>query len=68
VTISPQRLQAARVTGGQYQITAVYRNLSKGTVPAVAPLTPTPVFNNLGVWTGQVQSNDITLVVGPPAK
>jgi hypothetical protein len=64
VSIDPNRLRAAQITAGQYQIIAVYRNQYKGIVPPPGTLTPTPIFSNLGVWTGQVRSNPIVLIVG----
>jgi hypothetical protein len=66
VTITADRLRSANVTSGQFQITAVYRNQYKGAIPAVGQLTPTPVFPDLGVWTGQTQSNDIVVNIGVP--
>ncbi|MEP7289122.1 MAG: hypothetical protein ABI947_25495 [Chloroflexota bacterium] len=64
ITVSPNRLAAAQMGDGQYRITVVYRNRSKGVLPAVQNLTPTPIFPDQGVWTGQVQSNDMLLAVG----
>jgi hypothetical protein len=65
ISIAPNRLQAAGVTaGGQYQITGVYRNQNRGIVPTVVGLTPTPMYPDLGVWTGEVRSDSILLGVG----
>lgn len=64
ITIDANRLRVAQVTPGQYRLIAVYRNQFKGVLPQPSTLTPTPIFQNLGVWTGQVQSNQILLIVG----
>jgi hypothetical protein len=65
VTIDAARLQSAQVVGGQYRITAVYRNQSPGALPAPATaLTPTAIFPDQGVWVGEVRSNDILFGVG----
>jgi len=68
VDIDPARLNAAQVTRGEYQFTAVYRNQSKGALPPPAALTPTPIFRDQGVWIGQVQSNTIRVSVGLPTQ
>ncbi len=68
VEIDPATLNAAQVIRGDYRVTAVYRNPSRGALPAPGPLTPTPVFRDQGVWTGQVQSNDILVTVGLPTQ
>ncbi len=64
--LPPVRLEGASLTGGQYRITAVYRNQFKGTYSSVQRLTPTPIFGDQGVWVGQVQSNDIVISIGIP--
>lgn len=67
IEVDAQRL--ARIgftTGGQYRVVAVYRNTSRGQVPAPAANTPTPIFNNQGVWIGEVRSNDVIINVVPP--
>ena len=65
VTISPQRLAAAGTVAGQYRVVVVYRNTGRGTLPAVAnQLTPTPVFADQGVWTGQARSNELLINIG----
>lgn len=66
-TIDPSRLAAAQVTRGVFFITAVYLNQSKGALPAVGQLTPTPIFKDQGVWTGPLlRSNQITVGIGVP--
>ena len=65
VAIAPNRLQAAGIAnGGQYQITGVYRNQFKGIPPTAVGLTPTPMYPDIGVWTGEVRSDSILLGVG----
>ena len=65
IDISPQRLATAGVVAGQYRLVVVYRNTGRGTLPAVAnQLTPTPVFGDQGVWTGQARSNELLINVG----
>ncbi|MCS6869982.1 MAG: hypothetical protein RML95_06945 [Anaerolineae bacterium] len=64
VEIDPARLAASGVTGGeQYRIIAVYRNTARGQLPTSAPLTPTPIFRDQGVWIGEVRSNDVVITV-----
>jgi hypothetical protein len=64
VEIDPARLAASGVTGGQqYRIIAVYRNAARGQLPVPAPLTPTPIFSDQGVWIGEVRSNDVVITV-----
>jgi hypothetical protein len=65
VSISPQRLQAARVGVGTYSVIAVYRNRQRGKLPPPAPLTPTPVFKDQGVWVGQVRSQEVRININP---
>jgi hypothetical protein len=66
VEIDPARLAASGVTAGeQYRIIAVYRNTARGQLPAPAPLTPTPIFSDQGVWIGEVRSNDVVITVNP---
>jgi hypothetical protein len=76
VEIDAGTLGAARVTQGEYRITAVYRNQFRGVIAPPGAQTPTPIFRDQGVWVGpadqnyQVQSNTIRLIVGstqPPA-
>jgi len=60
------RLQAIGLQQGQYRLTAVYRNATRGGIAAPANLlTPTPIFADQGVWAGRVQSNDVILTVNP---
>jgi hypothetical protein len=61
VSIDPNRLANANVSPGRYRIIAVYRNQSKGSLPPASAFTPTPIFNDAGVWTGEVRSNEIVL-------
>src|SRR5579859_1204632 len=61
ISIDPNRLAASNVTPGRYRIIAVYRNQSKGALPSVTAFTPTPIFSDAGVWTGEVRSNEIVL-------
>jgi hypothetical protein len=68
VDIDPARLNSAQIGQGQYEIVAVYRNRSRGQLPAVQARTPTPIFRDLGVWTGEVRSNAIILRVVPPGQ
>ena len=68
VQIDPARLNAAGVIQGEYQITAVYRNLYKGVLSPIGALTPTPIFRDQGVWTGTVQSNQIKVIIGLPTQ
>ena len=67
VTAEPTRLGGAQVGPGKYQIIAVYRNQGRGQLPPVQRLTPTPIFLDAGVWTGEVRSNAIILNYGVPA-
>jgi hypothetical protein len=67
ITVDPNRLAAAGVGGGQYRLVAVYTNRSKGAISPVQRLTPTPIFTDQGVWTGQVRSQDVTIVIAAPA-
>jgi len=68
IFITPDRLAAAGVTqGGQYEVMAIYRNLSPGKVPPIGALTPTPMFPDQAVWVsspGGVHSNIITFGAG----
>lgn len=64
VTIEPARLAASGVTPGTYNIIAFYRNTSRGALPAIQANTPTPFFPDVGVWTGTVRSNQVTLNYG----
>ena len=68
ITITPDRLAAAGVVqGGQYQVMAVYRNLSAGKLFPIGALTPTPIFPDQAVWvspTGGVHSNIVTFGLG----
>jgi hypothetical protein len=66
IQIGADRLAAAGVTPGQYRIAVIYRNVTRGALPAVGQLTPTPIFPDQGVWTGQVQSNDVIINIGVP--
>jgi hypothetical protein len=68
IQIDAARLNAAQVIRGEYRITAVYRNLYKGVLSPVGALTPTPIFRDQGVWTGQVQSNEIKVIIGLPTQ
>jgi hypothetical protein len=52
------------VTPGTYNIIAFYRNTSRGALPAIQANTPTPMFADVGVWTGTVRSNQVTLNYG----
>jgi hypothetical protein len=64
VTLTPQRLaQAGLNVIGDYQITAVYNNNFPGALPNILPLTPTPIFPDQGVWTGELQSNTILISI-----
>ncbi len=69
VEVDAARLAASQMGPGNYLLTAVYRNQSKGILPPVGRLTPTPMFPDEGVWiTPKVQSNSVTISVGnPPA-
>jgi hypothetical protein len=64
VSVDLARLAASRVTPGQYNIIAFYRNTSRGALPPIEANTPTPMFPDAGVWTGTVRSNQITLNYG----
>jgi hypothetical protein len=64
VEFSASRLASAQVVSGQYLLTAVYRNNQPGTVPPVAPPTPTPTFRTQGVWTGEVRSAPELITIG----
>jgi len=67
ITIAPNRLAAAGMASGQFQLVAVYRNLYTGVVPAIGALTPTPIFGNQGVWvtaSDGVRSNPIIISIG----
>lgn len=63
---TPQRLSASGIAQGQYQFIAIYRNQFRGTLPPVAALTPTPIFRDQGVWTGEVRSNELYITISPP--
>jgi hypothetical protein len=67
ITLDPNRLASARVGPGQYRITAVYSNRNRGALSQVGNLTPTPIFQDQGVWVGTVQSNSAILTIGVPA-
>lgn len=65
VDISPQRLQTAGAGQGQYRLVVVYRNTGRGALsPVTNQLTPTPVFADQGVWTGQSRSNELLINIG----
>jgi len=65
VEIDAQRLANSGMGNvGQYRITAVYRNTSRGALPPVTALTPTPIFRDQGVWVGEIRSNDVFLAIG----
>jgi hypothetical protein len=71
VTIDQARLNAARMVQGDFLITAVYRNASRGVVPTPLPRTPTPIYQDQGAWVGsppgfQVQSNESRVIIGAP--
>lgn len=69
VSIDASRLQTAQIVGGQYRVTAVYRNQVAGALSApTTALTPTAIFPDQGVWVGEVRSNDVLFGVGvsPP--
>src|SRR5262249_46195847 len=68
VDISTQRVSLTLPGPGRYKIIAVYRNQSKGVVPPVVPPTPTPIFADQGVWTGEVRSNEAILTVVIPGQ
>jgi hypothetical protein len=57
--ISYPRLQAAGAAAGQYRAIVTYRNNTRGILPPVSGITPTPIFADQGVWTGAVQSNEV---------
>ena len=67
VTVEPARLGTAQIGPGRYQIIAVYRNQARGQLAAVQRLTPTPIFTDAGVWTGEVRSNAVILNYGVPS-
>lgn len=64
VELFADQLKAAGALSGQYRIRVTYRNTSHGQILPVSPLTPTPVFLDQGVWTGEVQSNDTFVTIG----
>ncbi len=71
VMIDPARLNAAGMVQGDFLVTAVYRNASRGVVPTPLPRTPTPIYQDEGVWVGsppgyQVQSNESRVIIGSP--
>jgi hypothetical protein len=67
ISIDPNRMAAAGVGVGQYRLVAVYINRSRGALPQVQGLTPTPIFPDQGVWVGQVRSQEVTIVIAQPA-
>jgi len=67
IAIDVGRLNAAKLTQGEYRVTAIYRNQFKGILPTNVPLSPTAIFRDQGVWVGQVQSNEIRVSVGVAA-
>jgi len=66
VQLDTGRLNAAGIVNGAFRFTAVYINQSKGELPPVVAPTPTAIFKDQGVWTGNVQSNTIVVNIGPP--
>jgi hypothetical protein len=69
IELSGQRLQNANIGPGQYRVVAVYRNTTRGILPPIANnLTPTPIFRDQGVWTGQARSNDLLITIGVPGQ
>lgn len=68
VEVSAQRLSLSGMGAGRYMIIAYYSNQTKGAVPPVPPPTPTPIFTDQGVWTGEVRSNDLILNVVLPGQ
>lgn len=69
VEIEGARLAAANVGPGQYRVVVVYRNTTRGILAPVANnLTPTPIFSDQGVWTGESRSNDLLLTINPPGQ
>jgi hypothetical protein len=68
LVLTPQRLNAAGIVNGTYRFAAVYVNNTKGNLPPIAALTPTPIFKNQGVWVGTVQSNALIVTIGLPTQ
>jgi len=70
-TIDAPRLQDTRISAGQYRIAAVYRSTQRGNLSAVGPLTPTPTFNDQGVYVTPnegVRSNTVVISIGVTAQ
>ncbi len=64
ITLQRNQLDAGLLGGGA-TVTAYYRGLAPGAVPAVGALTPTPIFPDQGLVTGLMQSPPVT--IPPPA-
>ncbi len=70
-TIDAPRLQDTRISAGQYRIAAVYRSTQRGNLSAVGALTPTPTFNDQGVYVTPnegVRSNTVVVSIGVAAQ
>ncbi|NDJ84421.1 MAG: hypothetical protein GYB66_00910 [Chloroflexi bacterium] len=62
-----ERFIRMNIQPGEYEIKAYYRNAYEGDyippTPAGNNPTPTPMFENMNVWVGRVESNSVRFIV-----
>lgn len=68
VIFTPQQLQNLNMGVGEYEIRAYYVNSNRGSLPVLSNATPTatPMFENQGVWTGQISSKVVRFEIASP--